>query len=75
MLSDRDNTDIVETPQLGLAAYIKMKGGELLEVKNGSFRFKTYQPLKEWQMEYANSCCQRHDQELVHLRNLRGGRK
>lgn len=65
---------VVETRKLGLAAYIKMSGGQLLGVKpeSNTFRFETGEDknIEQWEMQYVNSCCHRHDTELVNLRKL-----
>lgn len=61
---------IIEINKLGLAAYIKMKGGVLLDVKGRTFTFDTDKTATEWEIEYLNSESYRHDSELVRLRNL-----
>jgi hypothetical protein len=68
-------SSVVETRKLGLAAYIKMCGGELLGIKpeSNTFRFDTGEDdrsVDQWEMDYVNSCCHRHDTELVNLRKL-----
>lgn len=60
----------VSTRKLGLAAYIKMNGGELVEFRDNRFHFKTTTSLSEWEVKYMNSCCHTHDSELVELRKL-----
>ena len=60
----------VKTERLGLAAYMKMKGCEIVSVKKGEFLFMSERPIKEWEIEYANSCCNSHDVELCELRKL-----
>lgn len=61
--------NIVEVNRLGLAAYIAMHGNEIKEVRNGIFFIKTERSISSWEMEYLNSCCQRHDSMLIQLRN------
>lgn len=65
---------IVETRKLGLAAYIKMQGASLESVQSDSntFAFEdgSGKDVKAWELEYMNSCCHRHDTELVNLRKL-----
>jgi hypothetical protein len=69
---------VVETRKLGLAAYIKMCGGELLNIEQNTntFKFNTSsndnenKSVEDWEFEYVNSCCHRHDTELVNLRKL-----
>jgi len=60
----------VETRKLGLAAFIKMHNEKLLEVNSGKFIFESEKSESEWEVEYLNSCCHRHDTELIHLRKL-----
>ena len=64
----------IEVKYLGLAAYMKLKGCILIEVRNKIFVFdpkgKTYQ---HWEIEYANSCCRSHDENVMYLRNLISG--
>jgi hypothetical protein len=52
-----------------------MSGGQLLGVKpeTNTFKFDTGEDAKsveQWEMQYVNSCCHRHDTELVNLRKL-----
>lgn len=60
----------LEIRKLGLAAYIKMKGGKLIEYKNSRFVFESDRTESDWEVEYLNSCCHRHDTELINLRKL-----
>jgi len=60
----------IETRKLGLAAFIKMRDQKLLEVDNGKFIFDSDKTESQWEVEYLNSCCHRHDTELIHLRKL-----
>jgi hypothetical protein len=65
---------IVETRKLGLAAFIKMHGGSLESVTNETntfaFEDESGKDAQAWELEYMNSCCHRHDTELVNLRKL-----
>jgi len=68
---------VVTTRKLGLAAYIKMHGGQLLDFEQDTnmFTFKVMsesvgKSVQNWEFEYLNSCCYRHDSELVNLRKL-----
>jgi len=56
--------------QLGLAAYIKMNGADLVEVVGKSFIFSTDKQAQEWRVEYNNSCCMKHDAVLCELRHF-----
>jgi len=60
----------IETRKLGLAAFIKMNNGKLIEVASGKFAFDSEKTESEWEVEYLNSCCHRHDTELINLRKL-----
>jgi hypothetical protein len=59
---------IIAVNQLGLAAYIKMHGATLLQVRGKTFSFETEVPLSEWRVRYSNSCCFLHDTVLCELR-------
>jgi len=65
---------IVETRKLGLAAFIKMHGGTLQSVDDTSntftFEADSSKTAQAWEIQYQNSCCHRHDTELVNLRKL-----
>ncbi len=68
---------VVTTRTLGLAAYIKMQGGQLMDFEQDTnmFSFKIMtdnvgKSAQDWEFEYLNSCCYRHDSELVNLRKL-----
>lgn len=67
-------SEMVETRKLGLAAFIKMNGGELQGVlqETNTFQFRdgSGKTVQQWEFEYVNSCCHRHDTELVNLRKL-----
>lgn len=59
------------TRKLGLAAYIKMNGGQILsKTRHHGYTFESSRPLNEWATEYANSCCNTHDVTLIGLRNM-----
>ncbi len=55
--------------QLGLAAYIKMSGAELLEVEGKTFIFESEKSVAAWRIEYNNSCCMKHDTLVCELRH------
>jgi hypothetical protein len=61
---------IIQVNKLGLAAFIKLKGATLLKYENRYFFFETLKGLSEWDVEYANSCCSKHDSELMNLRRF-----
>jgi len=69
---------VVETNDLGLASFMKMNGCKIVEVKSKReskiFVFesndKKYASEEAWKIRYLNSCCHRHDTELMMLRKL-----
>jgi len=61
---------IIKTRRLGLAAYIKMSGCNLIKFENRTFFFDSEQTADDWEILYSNSCCAKHDLELCELRKL-----
>ena len=63
---------MIDTRNLGLAAYLKMREIKLLGIKEGNvFVFEcSDKTLRDWEIEYVNSCCFKHDRELMSLRKL-----
>lgn len=55
--------------QLGLAAFIKMKGEPLLEVIGKTFVFESDTHVNDWRVLYQNSCCMKHDVWVCELRH------
>jgi len=66
---------IIKTKNLGLAAYIKMSGDELLKLEGKWFFFETNSNEREWHIKYLNSCCYNHDKVLCELRNIINGER
>lgn len=68
---------IIIVRQLGLAAYIKMQGEELVKVEGKDFHFTSKKTLAEYRVDYHNSCCMRHDSLVCdlrqHLKEAAGG--
>lgn len=58
----------IHVQQLGLAAYIQMRGGQLIGVDQRQFVFETDRPVGAWRVEYTNSECSRHDALVCELR-------
>lgn len=70
------------TKNLGLAAFMKMKGCKLLKVENRTFYFnfdkhnlkekdkQFCNDIKVWEIEYLNSECLEHDTILMSLRKM-----
>jgi hypothetical protein len=69
-------TSAIETRDLGLAAYIKMRGHKLLSFENRMFRLEAMdddgneRTKGELEIEYANSCCRVHDSLVMGLRQF-----
>ncbi len=61
----------IQTSKLGLAAYIKTRE-TLVEVRQSdrTFIFESKKSLDFYEIEYLNSCCNKHDTELMSLRRL-----
>jgi hypothetical protein len=55
---------------LGLAAYIRLKEKEatFIEFKEDKYVFESERDEDSWRVEYLNSCCYRHDSEVMALR-------
>lgn len=60
----------IEVRRLGLAAFVRMNGGKLLEVVGKTFVFESEKTFEDWQVEYSNSCCWRHDSLVLELRGM-----
>ena len=62
----------VETRDLGLAAFMKMNGLELIDFfkPNRIFIFESDRDETSWRVEYLNSESHKHDTELMNLRRL-----
>ena len=67
-----DTRTTMETRDLGLAAYMKMHGVKLVSTANRTYSFEGDggKTVDDWAVEYSNSCCHRHDTELVGLRKM-----
>lgn len=59
---------LVRVRHLGLAAYIKMNGAKLIGIDKRVFILETDRKLVEWQIDYNNSCCMKHDAAVCDLR-------
>lgn len=62
--------EVVKVKQLGLAAFMKMKGATLLSVEDKQFMFETDHAESEWRLLYSNSCCNKHDSIVCDLRQF-----
>jgi len=60
----------ISIQQLGLAAYINMKGGQLLGMEGRKFQFESEKSEQQWRAEYAGSSEMRHDSLVCEMRNL-----
>lgn len=61
----------VHIRSLGLAAYLKTAGCKLVTVEDNQFVYESDRSEREWQVEYLNSCCYKHDSEVMSLRKLK----
>jgi len=61
---------MIEIRGLGLAAYVRMNGGIIKGFQNRVFLFESERDANEWEIDYANACCSRHDAEVMNLRKL-----
>lgn len=64
--------NLVETTNIGLAAFMKMSGSILVKTDNKVFTFlgENGETIRDWDIKYANSCCRRHDSEVMYLKKL-----
>ena len=62
--------ELLRVKQLGLAAYIKMHGVDLIGVEERTFIFNSTKTIDDWRTAYANSCCIRHDSLVCELRHF-----
>ena len=62
-------TDIKD---IGLAAYMKMHGCKVLGYDGSVFRMSVPddRSASDWSLEYTNSCCCTHDNQLLQLRDM-----
>jgi hypothetical protein len=64
---------IIETKDLGLAAFVKSRGFRLLACENRVFKLENDESSStraEMEIEYSNSCCRQHDSNVMSLRQL-----
>lgn len=59
---------VIKVKQLGLAAFIRMNGAELVKVEDKHFHLQTDKTLDEWRIDYSNSCCMKHDALVCEMR-------
>ena len=62
----------VETRDLGLAAYMKMREQKLIDFfkPNRVFIFESDRDETAWRIEYLDTQCHEHDRVLMELRRL-----
>ena len=63
-------SDEIRVKKLGLAAYIHSQGGLFVDHRDGHFIFKSVRRENEWEVEYFNSCCYKHDTSVMSLRKF-----
>lgn len=59
---------VIKVKQLGLAAFIRMEGAELVKVEDKHFLLESEKTLEEWRIAYSNSCCMKHDSLVCEMR-------
>ncbi len=62
-----------KTTSLGLAAYIKVNGGELSRIDGNCFVFFSDKSERDWGIAYSNSNESRFNSTLIELNKLRRG--
>lgn len=62
----------LEIANLGLAAYMYIMGCIVIEKKGGFFVMESEREVADWEIEYLNSLCYKHDQALLSLKRLKG---
>lgn len=60
----------ISSRELHLAAYIKAKGGALVEYSDGMFVFETNKTEIEWRLAHSNSESLLVDRELLTLKQF-----
>lgn len=63
----------VVVKNLGLAAYIKLQGGQIVGSTAHTIVFETDRTGQEWRQSYANSDFARFNSELINLQKLKKG--
>lgn len=64
---------VLEIKDIGLAAYMKMHGCKVLGYDGHVFQMQNSPEVKsfeDWSLEYTNSCCCTHDNQLLQLRDM-----
>lgn len=66
------STVVLEIKDIGLAAYMKMNGFKVLGYDGQTFQMEgdSYKSFDDWSLEYTNSCCCTHDNQLLQLRDM-----
>jgi hypothetical protein len=63
--------NLITTRKLGLAAYLKIKGAQLVEKNPEGFHFESsVKTKKQWEVEYANSEAALFNSALIELNQL-----
>lgn len=66
--------NVIEVPDLGLAAFMKMNNAILVKsekIDMFNFLCSDGEDISNWELQYANSCCKRHDWEVRELRRMK----
>lgn len=54
----------------GFAAYVDMKGCELIKFTNDIFHYESDKCINDLRVEYNKSCCLQHDLKVCELRKF-----
>jgi len=63
----------LKTRDIGLAAYLKIKGTKLLKCEERMLYFETDRTLEDWRVQYYDSESRTHDAEVMAIRKLVAG--
>jgi hypothetical protein len=68
----RMSTVVLEIKDIGLCAYMKMNGFKVLGYDGQTFQMEgdDSKSFDDWSLEYTNSCCCTHDNQLLQLRDM-----
>jgi hypothetical protein len=63
----------LRTKEIGLASFMQIKGCQLTGFENNFFVFESAEgkSISDWEIEYANSCCSKHDDAVMRLRKFK----
>lgn len=64
---------IIRVPEVGLAAYLRLKKAKFIayDRDTGSFVFDTDKDKNAWMVEYLGTDCYEHDKEVITMRKFK----